>query len=76
MLEAARRKIERNNWNNIELIKEDAVNFPLDGQVDGVLCTWAMVSIPNYIGALKELHQCLERGRQVRKLDFKETQDM
>jgi demethylmenaquinone methyltransferase/2-methoxy-6-polyprenyl-1,4-benzoquinol methylase len=73
MLEVARRKIEGNNWNNVKLIREDAANFDLDEDVDGVLCTWAMVSIPDYIGALKNSIDVLKEGGKYVVLDFKEN---
>lgn len=73
MLEEARRKIEKNNWDNVELIEEDAANFDLDDEVDGVFCTWAMVSIPNYKKALKNSLNVLKDWGEYVVLDFKES---
>jgi len=70
MLEKARQKVEKNGWRNVRLMEADASNFTLDEKVDAVLCTWAMVSIPDYESAIKCSVDVLKEGGKYSVLDF------
>lgn len=70
MLKKAEEKMRNNDWRNIELLEEDAANFRLDEKVDAVLCTWSMVSIPNYEKALENSADTLREGGKYVVLDF------
>jgi ubiquinone/menaquinone biosynthesis C-methylase UbiE len=70
MLKKAEEKISRYGWRNIVLLERDASDFELDVEVDAVLCTWAMVSIPDYKKALKNSIDVLKEGGKYVVLDF------
>lgn len=66
MLKTAKEKIKKNGLENIELLEKDASNFELDEEVDAILCTWAMVSFPDYKKALENSTRVLKKkGRYV-----------
>jgi demethylmenaquinone methyltransferase/2-methoxy-6-polyprenyl-1,4-benzoquinol methylase len=71
MLSAARKRIEHNNWMNIELVHGDAVafNFPLG--VDGIISTFAITLIPEYDKIIKKGATALSPGKRLVVLDFK-----
>lgn len=73
MLKKAREKIEENGWNNIKLLERDVSNFKLNEKVDAVLCTWAMVSIPNYKKALENSIETLRNGGKHVVLDIQQA---
>jgi ubiquinone/menaquinone biosynthesis C-methylase UbiE len=70
MLKKAEEKINRYGWRNIVLLERDASDFELDEEVDAVLCTWAMVSIPDYKEALKNSIDALKESGKYVVLDF------
>ncbi len=70
MLRKAREKVEKNGWDNIELVEKDASDFELDEEVDAVLCTWAMVSFPDHEKALGNSVKPLKKGGKYVVLDF------
>jgi len=70
MLEKAREKIKANNWLNITPVEADASSFLLEEEVDAVLCSWAMVSIPDYESATKCAVNGLREGGGFSVLDF------
>jgi ubiquinone/menaquinone biosynthesis C-methylase UbiE len=70
MLKKAEEKIEQQRWRNITLFERDASDFELDEKVDAVLCTWSMVSIPDYEKALKKSIDVLKEGGKYVVLDF------
>ncbi|MFQ6124878.1 MAG: class I SAM-dependent methyltransferase [Candidatus Heimdallarchaeota archaeon] len=70
MLKKAGDKIKEHGWHNIELLERDASHFRLNEKVDAVLCTWAMVSIPDYEKALENSIDALKVGGKCVVLDF------
>jgi len=70
MLERANEK-KRSDWKNIDLIQADAANIPLQDRLEGVVCTWAMVSIPDYQKALTSSVESLKKGKSIAILDFR-----
>jgi len=52
MLDRARERIEREGWQNVELIQGDAALIDLKRKFDAALCTLAIGVIPDYRGAL------------------------
>ena len=57
MLESAKDKIRKNNWENIELIEADITNFEnkLNIKADVGVCTLGMSIIPDYEAAYRNL---------------------
>ncbi|MFQ6052562.1 MAG: class I SAM-dependent methyltransferase [Candidatus Hydrothermarchaeota archaeon] len=73
MLKKAKEKIKKGRWHNTEFLEKDASNFELNVKVDAVLCTWAMVSFPNYRKALKNSIKALKKGGRYVVLDLQQT---
>lgn len=57
MLSQAREKVERNHWQNIELIEADVINYQekLVDKADAGVCTLGLSIIPDYLSAYKSL---------------------
>jgi demethylmenaquinone methyltransferase/2-methoxy-6-polyprenyl-1,4-benzoquinol methylase len=57
MLQIAKRKIEKNNWENIEIIEADVTKFKdkLDNKANVGICTLGMSIIPEYKNAYYNL---------------------
>ena len=65
MLRAQRRDIRR-HWRNISLLEADAAAIPLaDESVDAVLCSYGMVIVPDYRGAIADAVRVLRPGGQL-----------
>ena len=54
MLSTANKRIERNNWTNIELIECDAVGYDFPERVEGIISTFAITLIPDYDKIIKK----------------------
>ncbi len=67
MLERARRRLARHDWEGVALVEGDAASLPLaNGSCDAVLCSYGMVIIPDYRRAIAEAVRVLKpRGRLV-----------
>jgi len=55
MLARAQERVEREGWNNVELIQADAARIELGQTFDASLCTLAISVIPDYHGALARM---------------------
>jgi ubiquinone/menaquinone biosynthesis C-methylase UbiE len=57
MLQKAKKRTEKNNWNNIELIQADVIEFNDDSgfQYDSGVCTLGLSIIPEYLTAYYNL---------------------
>ncbi len=62
MLARAQERIEREGWENVELIQGDAARIDLGREFDAVLCTLAIGVIPDYRGALDRMVAHLKPG--------------
>lgn len=63
MLARARRKVDRRGWDRVSLLECDAANLPLASEsCDRVLCSYAMVIIPEYRQAIAESVRVLKPG--------------
>ena len=72
MLKQARRKLVRHRWEGVALVEGDAARLPLAGEsCDGVLCSYAMVIIPDYRRALAEAVRVLKPGGRLVLLEPK-----
>ena len=78
MLEKARRKVEKRNWQNIILVRDDAGNLSADllrehaglEKVDGVLCTLGLTVIPDWRSAFQRSYERLQEGRRYSIMDW------
>lgn len=55
MLARARERVEREDWENVELVQKDAARIDLNRKFDAALCTLAIGVIPDYRGALDRM---------------------
>lgn len=69
MLDAARQRAEKNDWNNIIFIQGDAAHLSLDTKVDGVLSTLGISAIPQHKEALKKAVAVLKENKRISLLD-------
>jgi len=71
MLDQARRRVERNHWQNVDLVQIDAAQYSFPDEVDGVISTFAITLIPEFDKIIKNGADALKpTGRWV-VLDFK-----
>jgi ubiquinone/menaquinone biosynthesis C-methylase UbiE len=71
MLSAANKRIERQNWSNIELVQSDAAAYEFPDRTDGVISTFAITLIPEYDKIIKKGATALSPGKRLVILDFK-----
>jgi SAM-dependent methyltransferase len=63
MLEAARRRAAELGLDNVRFAVEDAASLTLaDASVDGVLCRWGLMLVPDMEGAAAEIARVLRPG--------------
>lgn len=63
MLARARERVEREGWENVELIQGDAARIDLKQRFEAALCTLAIGVIPDYRGALARMAAHVKPGR-------------
>jgi demethylmenaquinone methyltransferase/2-methoxy-6-polyprenyl-1,4-benzoquinol methylase len=72
MLKRARRRVDRNHWENATLVEGDATTLPLTADsCDAVLCSYAMAIIPDYRTAIAEAVRVLKPGGRLVLLEPK-----
>jgi len=71
MLSAAGRRIERNQWKNIELIHCDAGAYAFPEYVGGVISTFAITLVEEYDKIIRRGAAALAPGKRLVVLDFK-----
>jgi len=66
MLRMARKLCKRHDWDNIDLLQEDAINFTAPVPLDGVLFGLSYNTIPHHLAVLRRSwHQLRPGGRLV-----------
>lgn len=48
MLQQAKKRIDREGWNNVELVQCDATKYPFPTDADGIISTFALTLVPNF----------------------------
>ena len=72
MLKQARRRITRHRWDGVSLVEGDATTLPLAGEsCDGVVCSYAIIVIPDYRRAIAEAVRVLKPGGRLVLLEPK-----
>jgi len=71
MLSAAGKRIERNQWTNIDLVQCDAGAYAFPESVDGVISTFAITLVEEYDRIIKRGAAALAPGKRLAVLDFK-----
>lgn len=71
MLEQARRRIEREEWNNVEAVSADATTFtPAEGQADVITFSYSLTMIPDWFAAIDNALRILKPGGTIGVVDF------
>lgn len=67
MLSIARKKVKKNNWNNIELIHADVteIGSELDKDFDAAICTLGFSIIPEYEKAYNNMLSHVKSGGEI-----------
>ncbi len=71
MLEGAARRVARQRWKNVELIRQDAGTYTFPGRIDGAISTFALTFLPEYETVIRRAHYSLDAGKKFSLLDFK-----
>lgn len=70
MLSIAKRRVDSQNWPNVELLQADASNFDISRQFDGILFAYSLTMIPDWRNALRRAFAHLKPGGRMVVLDF------
>ncbi|MBL8877908.1 MAG: class I SAM-dependent methyltransferase [Phycisphaerales bacterium] len=70
MLERASRRVESQNWRNVELMRADASTLQLARRFDGILFAYSITMIPDWRGALRRAFEHLKPDGRMTVLDF------
>lgn len=73
MLARAQERVERQGWENVELIQADAARIDLQRKFDATLCTLAIGVIPDYRGALDRMVAHVKSGGRLAIGDAKRS---
>jgi len=71
MLSEARKKIEHNGWDNVELINCDVAEYRFPKNIDGIITSYAITLVPQYDGIIRKGAEALKPGKRFVILDFK-----
>lgn len=71
MLKKARNRVDRQNWNNVQLIQQDAATYKFPGGIDGVISTFALTLVPEYDQLIASAAKALKPGKRFVVLDLK-----
>lgn len=71
MLAQARQRVKQAGWQNVELVRSDAVAYRFPQDVDGIISTYALTLSANYEQVIANGAQALKAGRRWVLLDFK-----
>jgi len=72
MLAQARRRIEKNGWQNVKLVNCDASEFRFPPCINGILSTFGLTLIPEFDQIIASGHEALVPCGRFTILDFKE----
>lgn len=71
MLRIAKRRCERKEWHNVELVNADILEFKPEELAAGAICTIAMGTIPEYERAIDHIAMQLQPGGRFSIVDGK-----
>jgi demethylmenaquinone methyltransferase/2-methoxy-6-polyprenyl-1,4-benzoquinol methylase len=74
MLKEAEDRINKNKWNNYELINMDAAKYNFDQKIDAAISTFALTLIPEYETIIKNISDVLNAGSRLVICDFKKPE--
>jgi len=70
MLTRARKRLDANDWSNVELVLGDATRMEFTQPFDGVLFAYSLTMIPDWQAALQRGYENLRPGGRMVVLDF------
>lgn len=76
MLEVARQKACKNDWNNIELIESDLTLFKFPTGIDAIFLTGVLGYIPEYNFVIEKAYNALPSGGRIAILDGKKPDNL
>jgi len=66
MLEKARERVKRNEWDNVELIQSDVAKYKFPKRINAILSTYALALVPEYDEVVQRAYDSLvSEGRFV-----------
>lgn len=71
MLEAAKHKITKNQWNNVTLVLDDATNYQIPSNVDAIISSYSLSLISSFDKIIENSFNGLKLGGKFSVLDFK-----
>jgi demethylmenaquinone methyltransferase/2-methoxy-6-polyprenyl-1,4-benzoquinol methylase len=74
MLKKAMKRVQRNNWHNVELVEADAAAYVFPAGIQGVLSTFALTLIPEYEQVIDHAARALAAGGRFVVADFKKPE--
>lgn len=75
MLKVARKRVEKQGWQNVDLVRENAETFDLGRQFDGALFSYSLTMIPDWRAAVERTLAHLKPGGRIVILDFYTLED-
>ncbi|MEW6721936.1 MAG: methyltransferase domain-containing protein [Candidatus Micrarchaeota archaeon] len=73
MLGEAEKRVRRNGWKNVELVRSDMAGYEFP-EADGILSTCAITLVPEYDDVIRKGSQALKPGGRFVILDFKKPE--
>jgi demethylmenaquinone methyltransferase/2-methoxy-6-polyprenyl-1,4-benzoquinol methylase len=70
MLDQARKRVNRNGWENVSLVHSDALTYKFPERVNGVISTYALSLIPDLQKVLHKGAAALESGGRLSVLEL------
>lgn len=72
MLDVARTRVTRQDWDNVELVQADVAEWRMPDGVVGVFSTLALTLVPEYDAVIERVSRALGPGGRLAILDMKE----
>lgn len=72
MLEKAKQRAVKNNWQNVELIDIDAAKYDFPENINAVFSTFALTLVPEYEDVIRNASQALSSDGKLVILDLKQ----
>ncbi|MFC1917578.1 class I SAM-dependent methyltransferase [Chloroflexota bacterium] len=70
MIDQARKRVESNQWDNVELVCADAARYEFPSNVDAVVSIYALILVPDCGRFISNVFQALVPGGRVTILDM------
>jgi len=71
LLHIARRRVFTYGWDNVSVVKADVTSYrPPTGRVDGIIFSYSLTMIPNWVDAVEHAYEILRPGGYIGVVDF------